>query len=106
GNGALQSVLTALQPTVLFPPNVQALLSGHVHLFEVVTFATPQPTQIVAGNGGDWIDTPLPLPLPPGTTPAPGTVVAGLVASNRASAASSGAIAPGSSRRAARSIAA
>jgi hypothetical protein len=83
GNGALQSVLAALQPTVLFPPNVQALLSGHVHLFEVVTFATPQPTQIVAGNGGDWIDTPLPLPLPPGTTPAPGTVVAGLVASNR-----------------------
>ena len=83
GNGALQSVLSALQPTVLFPPNVQALLSGHVHLFEVVTFATPQPTQIVAGNGGDWIDTPLPLPLPPGTTPAPGTVVAALVASNR-----------------------
>ena len=83
GNGALQSVLSALQPTVLFPPNVQALLSGHVHLFEVVTFATPQPTQFVAGNGGDWIDTPLPVPLPPGTTPAPGTVVAGLVASNR-----------------------
>jgi Calcineurin-like phosphoesterase len=83
GNGALQSVLSALQPTVLFPPNVQALLSGHVHLFEVVTFATPQPAQFVAGNGGDWIDTPLPLPLPPGTTPAPGTVVAGLVASNR-----------------------
>jgi len=83
GNGALQSVLSALQPTVLFPPNVQALLSGHVHLFEVVSFATPQPTQIVAGNGGDWIDTPLPLPLPAGTTPAPGTVVAALVASNR-----------------------
>ena len=83
GNGALQSVLSALQPTVLFPPNVQALLSGHVHLFEVVTFATPQPAQIVAGNGGDWIDTPLPLPLPAGTTPAPGAVVAALVASNR-----------------------
>ncbi len=83
GNSALQSVLSALRPAVLFPPNVQALLSGHVHLFEVVSFATPQPAQIVAGNGGDWIDTPLPLPLPAGTTPAPGTVVAALVASNR-----------------------
>jgi hypothetical protein len=83
GNGALQSVLAGLQPTVLFPPNVQALLSGHVHLFEVVTFATPQPPQFVTGNGGDWIDTPLPVPLPPGTTPARGAVVAGIVASNR-----------------------
>ncbi|HET7031795.1 MAG TPA: metallophosphoesterase [Casimicrobiaceae bacterium] len=83
GNGALQSVLSGLHPTVLFPPNVQALLSGHVHLFEVVTFATPQPPQFVTGNGGDWIDTPLPVPLPPGTTPAPGAVVAGIVASNR-----------------------
>ena len=83
GNGALQSVLEGLQPTALFPPGVQALLSGHVHLFEVVTFATPQPPQFVTGNGGDWVDTPLPIPLPPGTTPAPGAVVAGIVASNR-----------------------
>jgi len=83
GNGALQSILSPLYPTALFPPNVQALLSGHVHLFEVVSFATPQPAQFVAGNGGDWIDTPLPLPLPRGTTPAPGAVVTGIVASNR-----------------------
>ena len=72
GNGALQSVLGALQPTVLFPPEVKALLAGHVHLFEVVSFSTPQPAQFVSGNGGDWIDTPLPSPLPAGTTPMPG----------------------------------
>jgi hypothetical protein len=83
GNRALQSVLSALHPEALYPPNVQALLSGHVHLFEVVTFATPQPPQFVTGNGGDWLDTPLRLPLPPGTTPAPGAVVAAIVASNR-----------------------
>jgi hypothetical protein len=83
GNGALQSVLGAVHPTVLFPPSVQALLAGHVHLFEVVSFATPQPAQFVSGNGGDWVDRPLPDPLPPGMTPAPGAVVAGLVASNR-----------------------
>jgi hypothetical protein len=83
GNGALQSVLNGLQPTVLFPPTVKALLSGHVHLFEVVGFSTPQPPQFVSGNGGDWIDTPLPIPLPPGVVPAPGTVIAGIVATNR-----------------------
>ena len=53
-------------------PSVQALLAGHVHLFEVVSFSTPQPAQFVSGNGGDWIDTPLPSPLPAGTTPMPG----------------------------------
>jgi hypothetical protein len=83
GNGALQSVLGALQPTVLFPPEVKALLAGHVHLFEVVSFSTPQPAQFVSGNGGDWIDTPLPSPLPAGTTPMPGAVIANLVATNR-----------------------
>ena len=60
---ALQSVLQTLEPVALFPPNVKALLSGHVHLFEVVSFSTPQPPQFVSGNGGDWVDTPLPLPL-------------------------------------------
>ena len=83
GNGALQSVLGSLQPTVLFPPGVKALLAGHVHLFEVVSFSTPQPAQFVSGNGGDWVDTPLPLPLPAGTTPMPGAVIASLVATNR-----------------------
>lgn len=83
GNGALQSVLGVLQPTVLFPPSVQALLAGHVHLFEVVSFSTGQPAQLVSGNGGDWVDPPLPLPLAMGTTPAPDAVVADIVASNR-----------------------
>ena len=68
---------------MLFPPSVQALLAGHVHLFEVVSFSTPQPAQFVSGNGGDWIDTPLPSPLPARMTPMPGAVIASLVATNR-----------------------
>ena len=83
GNGALQSVLASLYPTVLFPPTVKALLAGHVHLFEVVSFSTPQPAQFVSGNGGDWIDNPLPQPLPAGVVPAPGTVMSTLTATNR-----------------------
>lgn len=83
GNGALQSVLATLQPTVLFPPNVQAVLAGHVHLFEVVSFSTAQPAQFVTGTGGDLVDVNFPSPLPVGTTPVPGAVVAGMVATNR-----------------------
>jgi hypothetical protein len=83
GNAGLQSVLQALHPVVLFPPDVRALLAGHVHLFEVVSFSTPQPPQVVSGNGGTLVDTPLPLPLTPGTTPLSGAVVSGIVATNR-----------------------
>jgi len=83
GNGSLQSVLASLYPTTLFPPGVKALLSGHVHLFEMVSYSTPQPVQFVSGNGGDWTDRPLPDPLPAGVVPAPGTVISSIVATNR-----------------------
>jgi len=82
-NRALQSVLETLWPTALFPPNVQALISGHVHLFEAVGFATTQPAQLISGHAGVWLDAALPVQLPEGTTPAPGAVIASLVATNR-----------------------
>jgi hypothetical protein len=83
GNGGLQSVLDPLYPGVLFPPNIEALLSGHNHVLEVVNFATPHAPQFITGNGGDWIDTPFPVPFPKGAEPAPGAVVAELVSSTR-----------------------
>ena len=83
GNGGLQSVLETLFPTVLFPPNVEALISGHNHLLEIVNFATPYPPQFITGNGGDWADEPFPFPFPPGVEPAPGAVVAEIVTSTR-----------------------
>jgi hypothetical protein len=59
---------------------VQATFAGHNHVFQVVDFSTSHPAQFVFGNGGDWLDSPLRLPLAPGQTPAPGAVVAGIVA--------------------------
>ena len=63
---------------VLFPPNVEVVLSGHNHVLEIVDFSSPHPPQFITGNGGDWADEPFPVPFPPGKEPAPGAVVAEL----------------------------
>ena len=82
GNAGLQSVLTEFYGAALFPPNVDAHIAGHNHVLEIVTFSSPHPPQIISGNGGDWVDVPFPAPFPT-VQPAPGAVVAGMVASNR-----------------------
>jgi hypothetical protein len=82
GNLALQSVLATLVPNTLFPQSIDALISGHVHLFQVVSFSTGQPPQFVAGNGGDWLDATL-MPVQPGLSPAAGATVSNLTATNR-----------------------
>jgi hypothetical protein len=83
GNGSLQSVLRPINGDLLFPRSVDAVLAGHVHLFEMVSYATAHPTQIVSGNGGAWADVPLPSVLPPGATPAPGATIESIVSTNR-----------------------
>ena len=83
GNESLQSVLGAINGARMFPDGVQAQLTGHVHLFEVVSYATAQPTQLISGNGGAWADVPLPHPLPPGATPVPGARIGSIVSTNR-----------------------
>jgi hypothetical protein len=83
GNAGLQSVLQPLFGSTLFPANVDAVIAGHNHLLEVVSFATPHPLQFITGNGGDWTDEPFPVPFPSGVQPAPGAVVADLVATTR-----------------------
>ena len=72
-----------MYPTVLFPPTIEALLAGHNHMLEVVSFSTPHPPQFITGNGGDWMDEPFPVPFPAGAEPAPGAVVAEIVSSTR-----------------------
>ncbi len=75
GNAALQRALSARHGAALFPAEVAAVLSGHTHAFEAVTFATAQPPQFVFGDGGTAVDAPLPDPFPAGETPFPGAVV-------------------------------
>jgi len=41
----------------ILAPNVEAVLSGHLHLFEALSFKQDLPAQIVAGSGGDILDT-------------------------------------------------
>ena len=83
GNEALQSVLAPINGPNLFPPNVQTLISGHNHLFEMVSFVSPHPTQLISGNGGTSADAPLPRPLPRGASVAPGTDIDTIASSNR-----------------------
>jgi hypothetical protein len=78
GNAALQSVLTASNGPLLFPSGIDALISGHDHLFEAVSFASGQPPQLISGNGGTWLDEPLPRPLPPDAAPASGAIVSAI----------------------------
>lgn len=54
--GRARSGLTPLlqdaTPGRLLPPGVQATLHGHLHIHEVLGFATNQPASLVIGNGG------------------------------------------------------
>jgi hypothetical protein len=75
GNGGLQSVFGALSPT-FSPPNVQMLLSGHVHVWEQLSFSSGHPTQFVAGFSGTQEDiVPLPRDFPADASVAAGAVV-------------------------------
>ncbi|HXX86726.1 MAG TPA: metallophosphoesterase [Casimicrobiaceae bacterium] len=82
GNEALQSVLQPIQGRQLFPTNVQALIAGHYHLFEMVSFATPQPTQLISGNAGSWLYPPLPHQLARSAQPASGAVIESIVSTS------------------------
>jgi hypothetical protein len=75
GNQGMQSVFGAIDPLIM-PPRINALLSGHVHMWQEVSFSSPHPTQFIAGFSGTMEDVvPLPAELPRGAAPAPGAVV-------------------------------
>lgn len=69
GNAGLQSVFAPINPK-LFPNNVDVLLSGHVHVWEQLSFANGYPSQFVAGFSGTQEDiVPLPAQLPVNASP-------------------------------------
>jgi hypothetical protein len=75
GNAGLQSVFATRNP-LLLPAAVDVMLSGHVHVWEQISFSSQHPTQIVAGFSGTSEDiVPLPAGIPPGAGPAPGAIV-------------------------------
>jgi hypothetical protein len=75
GDAGLLDAFGDVDPGYL-PRAISMLLSGHVHLWEQLSFASVHPTQFVAGFSGTAEDTvPLPASVPPGRTPAPGAVV-------------------------------
>jgi hypothetical protein len=43
-------------------PAIQLVLSGHVHLFEALSFAAGRPSQLIVGNGGTALDSAITLP--------------------------------------------
>jgi hypothetical protein len=74
GDKGLQDAFGALDAGLL-PPRISMLLSGHVHLWEQVSFASAHPTQFISGFAGSAEDTtPLPLGLP-STPAAPSAIV-------------------------------
>jgi hypothetical protein len=63
----------------LLPSNVDMMLSGHVHLWEQLSFSSDHPTQFVSGFSGTAEDTvPLPVSVPTAAMPAPGAQVEAL----------------------------
>ena len=75
GNLGLQSVFSGQTPW-LFPPSIKMLLAGHVHVWEQLSFSSPQPTQFVAGFSGTQEDiVPLPRTLPDNAYVAPGATI-------------------------------
>jgi hypothetical protein len=75
GDKGLQDAFGAVDPG-LMPKGVKAILSGHVHLWEQVSFASAHPTQFISGFSGTAEDiVPLPATLPEGALSAAGAVV-------------------------------
>ena len=45
------------------PAGIDFILSGHIHLFELLTFDQARPPQLVAGDGGTQMGMPIPARL-------------------------------------------
>jgi hypothetical protein len=46
-----------------FPPGLELILSGHIHLFEMLSWDSGRPSQLVVGNSGTLLDPTITTPL-------------------------------------------
>jgi hypothetical protein len=60
--GGDNKTLAAAAKSVL-SPNVQAILSGHHHVFEVVKYENDLPLQVISGHGGNELSMDVPDPV-------------------------------------------
>ncbi len=75
GNAGLLSVMAAAHPARLYADGVEAVLSGHVHLFQALSFATPHPAALDLGNSGSAMEGTVNPAAALRAQPAPGAVV-------------------------------
>jgi len=76
GSEPIQSAFSSLNPWII-PDHVQVLLSGHVHVWEQISFKSQHPSQFIAGFSGTQEDiVPLPETIDENQTPAPAAEVA------------------------------
>lgn len=69
----IQSVFATVDRDIL-PVSIGAVLSGHIHLWQQVSFPARYPSQFIAGFSGTKEDVvPIPAQLPPGASPVAGT---------------------------------
>lgn len=74
GSRGIQSVFGSLNP-LLLPTKVDMLLSGHIHVWEQLSFSPPHPSQFVVGFSGTKEDkVPLPATMPAGVEAGPGAI--------------------------------
>ncbi len=56
GNEGLRSVMAAAHPERLYANGVDTVMSGHVHLFQAISFSSGHPNALVLGNSGTQME--------------------------------------------------
>jgi hypothetical protein len=68
-------VLQAGYPETLYPPGVDLVINGHIHLFQALGFASAHPAEWLSGNGGSAMEGRVDAQAALQAQPAPGARV-------------------------------
>ncbi len=75
GTQGLISVLAAHDSSRLYPPGIDLVVNGHVHMFQALDFSSGQPAVLLTGNGGSAMEGHVDPASAFTTTVAPGVVL-------------------------------